>query len=151
MEKQDQEINSNRAIIEKLQKELEEKQNEIMDNEAYLNSDEYLQDFFNKNSIANSIVSKVYKGRIVNIVHTNNNEILISQYNRNLHLQQGTNYKPLDIRLTEESFILLLEAMLFSVKKFNIKKEPIIEKLTEGKVSKTIDFDEMIPVLKYLF
>ncbi len=143
------EINSNREIIEKLQKEIAEKQKERTDNEAYLNSDEYVQEYFNKNSITNTIASKVYKGRRVNILQTNANNIIINQYNREIHLEQGDNYNPLTINLSTESFILLLETMLFSVKKFNIDKEIVIADLTSGKESKDIDFEETITVANY--
>ena len=73
-------------------------------------------------------------------VRSYDGRLIIQQYSDHLAKVKDSNYKPLELNITEETFILLLESMTYAAKKLGINKQENIAKLTEGKISKEIEF-----------
>ena len=111
-------IKSLRDKEEQLDKiiELIEQNNEIHQ-ETTLERDLVLDNDFLSRMTKMVIRSKTYKGRTITVTQGCNNDLNIQQFSEHLFKDLGDKYEPLDMDLSEETFILLLESLTFAAKK----------------------------------
>lgn len=105
-----------------------------------LERDLSLDEKYNDSATKVVIHSKTYKGRNVMVLQSGHKSLSIVQYSDHQLKRLGDKYKPTNLNLSEETFILLLETFLFSAKFLKIDKSEIIKKLTEGRDSNEIEF-----------
>jgi hypothetical protein len=93
--------------------------------------DKELNEQIDNLTVTHGIVSQVYHGRFVTIQMTGSGGIDIGQQSHH-QVQADENYKPTRLKLSPETFFLILEAMEFAEKKFGLDRKAAIEKLTGG-------------------
>lgn len=91
--------------------------------------DERLEAINNDLVFTNGILSHIYRGRVVSIRQRANRGITFYFGNHNLQLQDKS-YTATQVTLSEESFVLILEAMEFAAKKFGTDRKQMAKNLT---------------------
>jgi hypothetical protein len=124
-EKYEKIIANLRAERDELDLEIKTKKNQL--------TDESLQKEFDELNIKYSFSSPVLEGRVVGITLLENGTILLGQRNYPLMKKLGEKYKPMNLELSQETFILILEAMEYAEKKFGLNRSELVAKLTNGK------------------
>lgn len=91
--------------------------------------DETLETINDNHAIVDGIMSRVYRGRVVSIKQRGDRSLLFYFGNHNLQMQDK-NYEATVTTLSEESFVLILEAMTYAAKRFGTNREQIAKSLT---------------------
>lgn len=124
-----------------------DKQSKNLDNiTKEQDSDEFLQKQLNKFEVVGGFSSKVYKGRNISVSKMADNSMIFTLNSLPLKKSMGTDYRPIIYNLSEETFVILLEAMEFADKSFQVDRQSIIKKLVEGKKESIIEFETKITV-----
>ncbi|GAB3762693.1 hypothetical protein [Spirosoma pomorum] len=91
--------------------------------------DEALENINNNSAVVNGIMSHIYRGRVVSLKQKADRTVSFYFGNHNSRVK-NKNYKATTAGLTEESFVLILEAMEFAAKKFGTDRKQMAKSLT---------------------